>query len=63
MNEIDKPCCDYFLKFRFNWFKMVEGSEEIYLMPHIIDGADRVRVNNCPSCGAYVRDIKLKSIV
>ena len=49
-------CCGAFEKMAFSWMESEKG---IRCMPYILGHADNIkyRVNNCPSCGAYVRDV------
>ena len=58
----DKICCGIFELMELSWMKLEDGSK---CMPYILgDGVGndiRYRVNNCPSCGAYVREVILKS--
>ena len=51
-------CCDSFKEFipQFGWFKTEDG---FCLMPYIQCGEKKMRINHCPSCGKYVRDIQL----
>src|SRR5688572_5420064 len=61
---VTKPCCDVWLKSLgvFNWYVVVGvGMPDRLVMPNIktisADGGHvSWRVNNCPSCGAVVRD-------
>lgn len=54
-------CCDAFEKFIpiFSWMKQENGP---YCMPYLQSGNLKMRINHCPSCGAYIRDISLKQI-
>ena len=51
-------CCDSFKEFipQFGWFKT---DDRVCLMPYIKSGEKKMRINHCPSCGKYVRDIQL----
>jgi hypothetical protein len=51
-------CCEVFktLAPTFSWSKTDTGE---ILMPYVTVNGIHWRVNNCPSCGAYVRDIVL----
>ena len=51
-------CCDSFKEFipQFGWFKT---EDRVCLMPYIQCGEKKMRINHCPSCGKYVRDIQL----
>ena len=61
-NKEKKPsvCCGVLERLKtIGWFRMEDGSK---CMPYIWGSSPenieiRYRVNNCPSCGAYVRDI------
>jgi hypothetical protein len=48
-------CCGNLEKMNINWMVLEDGTK---IMPFITDKIDDTnwRVNNCPSCGAYVRD-------
>jgi len=54
-----KKCCDIFplIKHQFEW--MAFKDEGTLLMPHFVVKGNRYRVNNCPSCGKYIRDIQV----
>ena len=61
--KIDSPsrkteviCCGVLERMQFGWFKLEDGSR---CMPYILGHSDKImyRVNNCPSCGKYVRDV------
>ena len=47
-------CCEHFKTFipLFSWFTI---NEDILIMPNL----DNIRVQYCPSCGKYIRDIQL----
>lgn len=50
-------CCDSFDKFAFGWMKLEDGTN---CMPYIYgNDNEMMRINNCPSCGKYVRDIMI----
>lgn len=55
MNEM---CCEAFKSFIpvFKWFKT---ESNVFLMPHIECGKQKMRINHCPSCGKEVRSIEL----
>ena len=55
----DKVCCEVLLKLTLGWFKLEDGSK---VMPYIYDNSNTtmLRVNHCPSCGKYIRDIELR---
>lgn len=52
-------CCGNLEKMNINWMVLEDGTK---IMPFITDKIDDTnwRVNNCPSCGAYVRDCTIK---
>lgn len=49
-------CCGVLERMQLGWMKLEDGSK---CMPYIEGDNDnnKYRVNNCPSCGKYVRDI------
>lgn len=49
-------CCGVLEQMNIGWMGLEDGSK---CMPYIKGHSDetRYRVNNCPSCGKYVRDI------
>lgn len=53
-----EPCCEVLEKLDIYW--MTNGDEK--LMPYITSIYDNTlyRVNHCPSCGSYIRNITLK---
>lgn len=59
----DKPCCETFEKMLglFGWFRVEYNEGTYYTMPYLEHSGVKWRVNNCPSCGAEVRDIELDS--
>lgn len=52
-------CCGNLEKMNINWMILEDGTK---IMPFITDKIDDTnwRVNNCPSCGVYVRDCTIK---
>ena len=50
-------CCGVLEKMNLSWMKLEDGTK---CMPYI-KGSDEnmYRVNNCPSCGKYVRDVMI----
>lgn len=51
-------CCGVLEKMLIAWMVMEDGTK---VMPFISgDDGSKYRVNHCPSCGAYVRDVQLK---
>jgi hypothetical protein len=65
--EIIKPihnsiiCCGVLERMDIGWMKLDNGDKG---MPYIRGNNDEnlYRINNCPSCGKYVRDIIIKYI-
>jgi hypothetical protein len=62
---IEKPCtihnvvcCGVLEKMNLSWMKLEDGNK---CMPYIKGHLDEnmYRVNNCPSCGKYVRDVMI----
>ena len=56
---IAKPnviCCGVLERMQLGWMKLEDGRK---CMPYIDGHSDEnmYRVNNCPSCGKYVRDV------
>lgn len=49
-------CCDVLERMELGWMTLEDGSK---CMPYIKGHSDEnmYRVNNCPSCGKYVRDV------
>lgn len=57
MVESYVPCCEVFDRMEINYMFTEDGRK---CMPHLAsyqDCFERLRVNYCPSCGKYVRDI------
>lgn len=52
-------CCGVLERMELRWMKLEDGTK---CMPHIKGHSDEnmYRVNNCPSCGKYVRDIMVE---
>lgn len=52
-------CCGVLERMNLGWMRLEDGSK---CMPYIKGHSDEnmYRVNNCPSCGKYVRDIMIK---
>lgn len=53
-------CCGNLERMDINWMVLEDGTR---LMPYINSKESEVvklRINNCPSCGAYVRDCTIK---
>ena len=59
MKKENTLCCDVLDKMDLKWMYLANG---VKLMPYIENksGTIKYRVNHCPSCGAYIRDIELK---
>ena len=53
-------CCRAFEKMSIEWMKLKDNRK---CMPHIKGHSDgeSYRVNYCPSCGHYVRDLIIES--
>jgi hypothetical protein len=52
---IDNICCGVLEQMNLGWMKLEDGTK---CMPFIYGkGTEKLRVNNCPSCGKYVRDV------
>ena len=49
-------CCGFLEGMQLGWMKLEDGRK---CMPYIDGHSDEnmYRVNNCPSCGKYVRDV------
>ena len=54
----DVACCGVLEKMNLGWMKLEDGTR---CMPYIKGrlGDVMYRVNNCPSCGKYVRDVRI----
>ena len=52
-------CCGVLEKMNLGWMKLEDGTK---CMPYIKGHSDEnmYRVNNCPSCGKYVRDVMVE---
>ena len=63
MSESEKyiPCCEVFKEiiFSFSWMTTGEGKDKFYCMPYIPISVNKWRVNNCPSCGKEIRNIRI----
>jgi hypothetical protein len=62
-NQSNTPiCCGVLEKMNINWMALEDGTK---IMPYIEDKNNDTnwRVNNCPSCGAYVRNSTIKNEV
>ena len=61
MSDKKAVCCGILEKMNIGWMKLEDGR---LCMPYIIGkkhDETMYRVNNCPSCGKYVRDIIIES--
>ena len=56
LDKADVICCGVLERIEFGWMKLEDGTK---CMPYIKGHSDEnmYRVNNCPSCGKYVRDV------
>ena len=54
-------CCGVLEKMNLGWMKLEDGTK---CMPYIKGHSDEnmYRVNNCPSCGKYVRDVMIQPL-
>ena len=54
----DVACCGVLEKMNLGWMKLEDGTR---CMPYIRGRSGEVmyRVNYCPSCGKYVRDVRI----
>jgi hypothetical protein len=52
-------CCGVLERMQLGWMKLEDGTR---CMPYIKGHSDEnmYRVNNCPSCGKYVRDVMVE---
>ena len=59
LRKADVICCGVLEKMRLGWMKLEDGTR---CMPYIKGDSDEnmYRVNNCPSCGKYVRDVMVE---
>jgi hypothetical protein len=55
----DVICCGVLERMQIGWMKLEDGTR---CMPYIKGHSDEnmYRVNNCPSCGKYVRDVMVE---
>lgn len=53
-------CCGVLEQMQLGWMKLEDGTR---CMPYIKGHSEEnmYRVNNCPSCGKYIRDVQIKS--
>lgn len=59
LRKTDVICCGVLEKMELGWMKLEDGTR---CMPYIKGHSDEkmYRVNNCPSCGKYVRDVMVE---
>lgn len=60
--NITKPCCPAMADLipTFGWFRLNNiTDEDVLLMPYIESKGIKYRINHCPSCGKYIRNIKI----
>jgi hypothetical protein len=59
LRKTDVTCCGVFERMQLGWMKLENGTR---CMPYIKGHSDEImyRVNNCPSCGKYVRDVMVE---
>jgi len=59
VKEDEAYCCGNLEIMNIHWMHLEDGSA---CMPYLFDkqGNEMYRVNNCPSCGKYVRDVIIK---
>ena len=59
LSKMDVICCGILERMELGWMYLEDGTR---CMPYIRGNSDKnmYRVNNCPSCGKYVRDILVK---
>jgi hypothetical protein len=57
--KTDVICCGVLERMQLGWMKLEDGTR---CMPYIKGHSDEnmYRVNNCPSCGKYVRDVMVE---
>lgn len=61
MGTQTKACCPALRRMKIRWFT---GENWIKYMPSIEGKDDKIyRVNYCPSCGAYIRNIALQQVM
>lgn len=56
LSQKDKICCGVLERMNLGWMRLEDGAK---CMPYTKGHSDdnMYRVNNCPSCGKYVRDV------
>ena len=59
LRKTDVICCGVLERMQLGWMKLEDGTR---CMPYIKGHSDEnmYRVNNCPSCGKYVRDVMVE---
>jgi hypothetical protein len=60
ISKNEKICCGVLERLKIGWMKFEDGSK---CAPHIKGHSDNnlYRINNCPSCGKYVRDVIIEA--
>lgn len=58
-HKSDFICCGVLERMQLGWIQLEDGT---MCMPYIKGHSDenKYRVNNCPSCGKYVRDVMVE---
>jgi len=58
-HKTDLICCGVLEKMNLGWMKLEDGTK---CMPYIkgLSDENMYRVNNCPYCGKYVRDVMVE---
>lgn len=53
-------CCGVLERLNIGWMRLLDGT---LCMPYIDGHSDdnRYRINNCPSCGTYIREIMVEN--
>lgn len=59
LRKTDVICCGVLERMNLGWMRLEDGTR---CMPYIKGHSDEnmYRVNNCPSCGKYVRDVMVE---
>lgn len=52
-------CCGVLERLEIGWMALEDGTK---CMPYLngLSDENKYRINNCPSCGKYVRDVLIK---
>lgn len=56
----EKVCCGVLERMDIKWMLLADGSKCMPYIKGVLD-ENMYRVNNCPSCGKYVRNVIIKS--